>query len=407
MDVKTCIQQKTRILVSDQRLTDGSVELKDSDNLEGVAQRSPCYGAASMFLLRRNPVVAEWMASQVYCRSGNSRRNHCELEDAPVDVRSDREGILLAAKWRGADHVFTYADNAVYRDDREIALSLLWSLRGPRGEQILQNLAPCILADPEVIAEAVKRDVAMDDEPAWYRREIEVQKGHILKLAAESLQRDRSFVLSVIQLDVHELKSLRPEFLNDREVVLVAIRENAQVAKKHIPERYWEDNEVRLAAFLGSNRNLDAVPDEWFLDRDFIVGCVCQRRLDVLCKTPLEFSLDHDLRKLAGCDTLVDLALAIHECPFPHQLPHEVQSRLFPKRKSRSSEEPATKHSTELVEESSKEDIGITRFRCQQRQLRRQLGLVKKAERLRMERRYRSSLRGGRHKVGEGRLLAA
>jgi len=299
----------------------------------------------------------------------------------------------------------------VYREDREIALQLLWSRGGPRAEHILQNLDPCILADPEVIAEAVKRDVEMDggheNELAWYQREKETQRGQILKMAAESLQRDRSFVVSVIQLDVNELKSLRPEFLNDREVVLVAIRENAQVAKKHIPERYWEDNEVRLAAFLSSNKSLDAVPDEWFLDRDFIVGCVRQKRLDVLCKAPLEFSLDHDLRKLAGCDTLVDLALAIHECPFPHQLPHEVQSRLFPKRKLRSSEEPATKHITELVEEISKEDIDITRFRCQRRQLQRQLGLVKKAERLRRERRYRSSLRGGRHKVGEGHLLAA
>jgi hypothetical protein len=190
--LKEKIEHATGIPRCEQRLVTTEGELKDSD-LVPSSQK----GFSTLLLLRRDLEQAQWLRD---IGTGAA----WSLQDAPDNIRSDREVVAAAVTHLGNNLIYASEE---LRDDKEIAL-LASSSPGFGG--VFQHLSTELRADRELLLAALQQS----------------SPGDALRHAADELRNDKSVILETVRRHGHVIEQAPIHLQEDPDVILTALRQN-------------------------------------------------------------------------------------------------------------------------------------------------------------------------------------
>jgi len=132
------------------------------------------------------------------------------LQDAPDNIRSDREVVVAAVRHLGNNLIYASEE---LRDDKEIAL-LASSSPGFGG--VYQHLSTELRADRELLLAALEQSSPLSP-------------GDALRHAADELRNDKSIILDAVRRRGHLIEQAPIQLQEDTDVILAALRQNRTI----------------------------------------------------------------------------------------------------------------------------------------------------------------------------------
>jgi hypothetical protein len=173
-----------------------------------------------------------------------AKRDGYALASIPTDLCGDKEVVLKAVR---QNTLSLYLASAPMRADRDVALAGV-----AENGQALQYVAKPLRADKEVVLVAVRRSCnALMYAAEPHRDDLEVvlaaldkdQNASVLSHAVLSARGRRDFMLADAALDTLSLRYAAKNLCDDKEVVIIAVAQNA-LALKSATARLQADNDI-------------------------------------------------------------------------------------------------------------------------------------------------------------------
>jgi hypothetical protein len=193
--LKEQLEHATGIPRCEQRLVSTEGELKDSDLVTSSHK-----GFSNLLLLRRDWEQAQWLQDIATGAAWS-------LQDAPDNIRSDRDVVVAAVRHLGNNLIYASEE---LRDDKEIAL-LASSSPGFGG--VFQHLSPELRADRVLLLAALRQP----------------RPGDALSHAADELRNDKSIILDAVRHHGRVIEQAPIHLQEDPDVILTALRQNRYI----------------------------------------------------------------------------------------------------------------------------------------------------------------------------------
>ena len=204
------------------------------------------------------------------------------------EFKYDKNVIQEAAKTYKDALQFAHSD---LRDNKEYMLEIL-KYNGLALEYVSERLRD----DWDICLTAVKQSIGA------------------INFVSDKFLEDRNFVLEVVKTNGYKLLSFNPKFQYDKGIVLEAVKTGGLVYQHIVNDNFKKDKEIALEAVKKNKDNINYVPEELKLNKDFILDVLRNTNIALykilLIDRPSKLVDDEEVILAAIKNSEIDISLA-------------------------------------------------------------------------------------------------